>query len=76
MNFTNFGTLESVTMGYVEHLIIILAIAIITPLFTYFGLRKELKIIEQLIAILLVFLTIELLFYLFPFIINNLGSIF
>lgn len=76
MNFTAFGTQESVISGYTEHLVIVVIIAILTPLFTYFGLKRELKIIEQIIAILLVFLTVELLVYLLPFMINSLRSIF
>lgn len=76
MNFTNFGTQESVISGYANHLIIVVIIAILTPLFTYFGLRRELKIIEQIAAILLLFLTIELLIYLLPFMIDSLRSIF
>lgn len=76
MNFTNFGSQESVINGYSEHLVIIVVIAILTPLFTYFGLRKELKIIEQIVAVLLVFLTVELLIYLLPFMIESLRSVF
>ena len=76
MNLTNFGTQESVISGYTEHIIIVVIIAILTPLFTYFGLKRELKIIEQIVAILLLFLTIELLIYLLPFMINSLKSIF
>jgi len=76
MNFTNFGTQESVISGYATHLIIVVIIVILTPLITYFGLRRELKIIEQIVAISLLFLTIELLIYLFPFIIDSLRSIF
>ncbi len=75
MNFTHFGTQESVISGYTEHLIIVLIIAILTPLFTYVGLRKELKIIEQVIAILLVFLTVELIIYLLPFIVKSIRGV-
>ena len=76
MNFTNFGTQESVISGYADHIVIAVVIAFITPLFTYLGLRRELKIIEQIVAIILVFLTVELIIYLLPFIIDSLRSIF
>ena len=76
MNITEFGTQASVIGGYTEHSILVVIIAILTPLFYHFGLKKELKIIEQIIAIILVFLTIELLIYLAPFIIGSIKSLF
>lgn len=76
MNFSNFGTQDSVMSEYVKHLVIVLIIAVLTPLFTAFGLRRELKLIEQIAVILLIFLTVELFIYLVPFIINSFKSIF
>jgi hypothetical protein len=75
MNITEFATQASIIKGYSDHIVLAVVIIVITPLFTYLGLKKELKIFEQILAILLVFLTFELLIYLAPFIINSIKSI-
>ena len=76
MNLTTFGTQESVVGGYANHLMIVVVLATLTPLLTRFGLGRELKVVEQIIAIFLLFLTIELLIYLLPFIISSFMSVF
>ena len=44
-----------------------LIVAIAAPFFTYFGLKKEIKLAEQILAILGVVFTIELFIFLSPY---------
>ena len=76
MNFTNFATVESITKGYSGHIVLLLIIALVTPLFYSLGLRRELRIIEQILAISLIFISIEVFIFLMPFIIGSIKSLF
>lgn len=52
------------------HIYLIVIVAIVIPLFTYFGLKKEIKLIEQFLAIFGVVFFIELMIFLIPYLIS------
>ncbi len=51
------------------HIVLIVIIAIATPLFTIFGLKKEIKLAEQVLAILVVFIVVKVIIFAIPYII-------
>lgn len=68
--------IENLTKELSFHIILLFVIGILTPIFTYFGLRRELKVLEQILAILTVFIMIEVIIYLLPFLVIGLKQTF
>ena len=55
------------TNGISRHIILLVFIAIFIPISTIWGFRKELRLIEQVIAISVIFLLVEFAIFLLPY---------
>ena len=60
----------------IRHIAILVLIAFAIPVFTYFGLRKELRFVEQFLAVVTCFLVLEVFIFVMPFLLMSLKSLF